>query len=66
MPFFARDIKQTRFKPGAKMEVPLIGRSSLHAHLLEFVHPKDGTTKKIEAPLPKDFRATLNQLRKWV
>lgn len=44
-------------------ERPLIARLTLHARALEFQHP-DGGTVRFEAELPKDFRATLNQLRR--
>ncbi len=45
-------------------ERPLISRLTLHAHVLTFAHPQDGRVVRLEAPLPKDFRATLDQLRK--
>jgi RluA family pseudouridine synthase len=49
-----------RAKPGEE-ERPLIARLTLHAHRLAFVHP-NGQEIRIEAELPKDFRATINQL----
>lgn len=46
-------------------ERPLIDRLTLHAARLRFGDPKaDEIT--IEAPLPKDFRAAVNQLRRHV
>jgi 23S rRNA pseudouridine955/2504/2580 synthase/23S rRNA pseudouridine1911/1915/1917 synthase len=45
-------------------EKPLIGRLTLHAHRLRLRHP-NGTDLELEAPLPKDFRAALNMLRKY-
>lgn len=45
-------------------ERPLIGRLTLHAQRLSFVHP-EGTAVQVEAPLPKDFRAALNMLAKY-
>ncbi len=45
-------------------EHALIGRLTLHAASLRFAHPADGREVFAEAPPPKDFRATLNQLRK--
>lgn len=45
-------------------ERPLIGRLSLHAESIEVDHPATGERMRWEAPLPKDFRAALNQLRK--
>ena len=44
-------------------ERPLLQRLALHAHRLEFSLP-DGKRIQLEAPLPKDLAATLNQLRK--
>lgn len=44
-------------------ERPLIARLTLHAHKLTFAHP-NGTRMTIEAPVPKDLRATINQLSK--
>jgi len=49
---------------GSEGERPLIGRLTLHAAKLAFTHPA-GQLLEIEAPLPRDFRATLNQLRKY-
>jgi 23S rRNA pseudouridine955/2504/2580 synthase/23S rRNA pseudouridine1911/1915/1917 synthase len=45
-------------------ERPLIGRLTLHAHRLAF-NDRAGERITIEAPLPKDFRAALNMLRKY-
>lgn len=44
-------------------ERPLIARLTLHAHRLHFKHP-DGRQITVEAPLPRDFRAVVNQLRR--
>lgn len=52
------------YHPGHDEERPLIGRLSLHAESIEFEHPADGRTIRVEAPLPKDFRAAINQLRR--
>lgn len=46
-------------------ERPLIGRLTLHSASLEFRHPRTKAACKFEAPLPKDFRAALNQLDKY-
>jgi 23S rRNA pseudouridine955/2504/2580 synthase/23S rRNA pseudouridine1911/1915/1917 synthase len=54
-----RDYRPTR----GEEERPLIARLTLHAHRLAFNAP-DGEHVRIEAELPKDFRATLNQLRR--
>lgn len=45
-------------------ERPLIARLTLHAEKLTFTHP-DGRSIQLTAPLPKDFRATLNMLGKY-
>ena len=45
-------------------ERPLIDRLTLHAARVSFVHPFTGKPATFESPLPKDFRATLNQLRR--
>lgn len=47
-------------------ERPLIARLTLHAASIAFDHPRDGTRVRFESPLPRDFRATLVQLRKLV
>ncbi len=52
-------------KPKDQIESPLMARSSLHAHKLSLIHPSSQTLFNMEAPLPKDLKATLNQLRKW-
>jgi 23S rRNA pseudouridine955/2504/2580 synthase/23S rRNA pseudouridine1911/1915/1917 synthase len=44
-------------------EAPLIDRLTLHAEALAFTAP-GGERLRLECPLPKDFRAALNQLRK--
>ncbi len=45
-------------------ERPILSRLALHSFRLKFDTP-DGITHDIEAPLPKDFRALVQQLRKW-
>ncbi len=45
-------------------ERPLIARLTLHAARISFEHPADGQRVAYEAPLPKDLRATLTQLRR--
>ena len=56
---FKRDYRPTR----GQDERPLIGRLTLHAHKLSFKHP-NGAAINLEAPIPKDFRATINQLQR--
>jgi len=45
-------------------EGPLITRQALHAHTIEFRHPRTGRPMTLEAPWPKDFTDTLNELRR--
>ena len=54
---FKRDYRPTR----GEHERPLMERLTLHAEKLAFTDP-GGTRVTLEAPLPKDLRATLNQL----
>lgn len=60
------DIKKNRVHL-AKFEEPrpLMSRTSLHALRLTFEHPVKEQPLTFEAPLPKDFRALLYQLRQW-
>ena len=44
-------------------EKPILNRLALHALILKFANT-NGETIKLEAPLPKDLRALLQQLRK--
>jgi 23S rRNA pseudouridine955/2504/2580 synthase/23S rRNA pseudouridine1911/1915/1917 synthase len=53
------------YRPNAgETERPLIDRLTLHAEKLRFVD-LSGAPVDLVAPLPKDFRATLNMLRKY-
>lgn len=45
-------------------ELPLMGRLALHAYSIRVTH-LDGRELQLEAPEPKDFRATIKQLDKW-
>jgi 23S rRNA pseudouridine1911/1915/1917 synthase len=61
----------SRYKPGYRAsgrrpERPLIDRLTLHALRITLEHPTTGATVTFEAPLPKDFRATLTQLARLV
>ncbi len=42
---------------------PLITRQALHAHTIEFAHPRSGKHMALQAPWPKDFVETLNELQ---
>lgn len=46
-------------------EKPLIERPSLHAEFLSFRHPVSDEPMRFEAPMPKDFRAAINQLHRF-
>ena len=53
------------YRPAAgEVERPLIERLTLHAERLRFSAP-DGSHVEVVAPLPKDFRAAVNMLRKY-
>jgi 23S rRNA pseudouridine955/2504/2580 synthase/23S rRNA pseudouridine1911/1915/1917 synthase len=52
------------YRPGDAPERPLIDRLTLHAEKLRFAD-LENTPVEVTAPLPKDFRATLNMLRKY-
>ncbi len=63
-PFLLSSLKK-RFHLSKKEEAerPLMGRLALHAHQLRF-QGSDGHSIELEAPLHKDMRAMLQQLRK--
>ncbi len=60
---FLSDFKK-KYKEGNGPERPLVGRLALHAWKLEVTHPVTGQPLLIEAPIPKDIGAALNQLRR--
>jgi len=64
-PFLLSTIKK-KFKLSEKEETerPLMSRLGLHAYRL-MLHKPDGTLLDVEAPLPKDLAACVNQLNKW-
>ena len=47
----------------AEEEMPILNRMALHAYQLKFMD-KNGAPQSFEAPVPKDLRATLQQLTK--
>jgi RluA family pseudouridine synthase len=53
-----------RWKGNPFEERPLMSRTALHALSAEFAHPRSGLPMKIEAPMPKDMKATLSQFSK--
>lgn len=55
-----------KYHPSSKHEErPLMSRAALHCSRVEFLHPRTGENIVIEAPLPKDFRASLRMLREY-
>ncbi len=63
--FYLSEVKRSYRLGHGQEEHPLLARSALHAEQLHFVHPHNGEWMHFEAPLPKDMRAVVNQLRKW-
>ena len=64
-PIFISQLKQKyKLSQSEEEERPLLNRLALHAARLRF-KSKDGKDISLEAPLPKDLKATLNQLSKW-
>jgi 23S rRNA pseudouridine1911/1915/1917 synthase len=66
----ARPVLISSFKKNFKLsraeeeERPILARLALHSQLLHF-KDEQGNWHTFEAPLPKDMRALLQQLRKW-
>ncbi len=58
------DIKRKFRRKKDEDERPLVGRQPLHAEHIAFVHPFTQEQMSIAAPLKKDMKALLNQLRK--
>lgn len=64
-PIFLSGIKRNfKLSKSEEAERPLLARLALHSQLLRFTDA-GGRPHAIEAPLPKDLRALLQQLRKW-
>lgn len=65
--FLLSEIKMKKYRRGkdAFEEKPLMSRTTLHAAKITFKHPTTDESMTFEAVLPKDFKAVLNQLRKW-
>ncbi len=58
---------KSNYRPSKRREErPLLDRLSLHALRVAFTHPATGQRLTFEAPPPKDFRATVSQLRRLV
>lgn len=64
-PFFVSAIKKKyKLADNQEEERPLLNRLALHAYKLSF-EKQDGTLISVEANLPKDMLACVNQLNKW-
>lgn len=64
--FYLSEIKHRSYQLGKDQEErPLMSRTTLHAYQLMLDHPVTGERMTFHAPLPKDFQAVVNQLRKW-
>jgi 23S rRNA pseudouridine1911/1915/1917 synthase len=64
------EILLSQYKPDYKPnrsgeERPLISRLTLHAARITFEHPRSGQQITIEAPMPRDLRATVRQLARF-
>jgi 23S rRNA pseudouridine1911/1915/1917 synthase len=59
------DAKSTRgrVKATRRAHAP-VPRQMLHARVLGLAHPSTGATVRVESPLPSDFRAVLERLRR--
>ena len=58
---FKRNFKLSK---DAEAERPILSRLALHSYLLHF-QDANGEFHTLEAPLPKDMRALIQQLKKW-
>jgi 23S rRNA pseudouridine1911/1915/1917 synthase len=64
-PIFLSAIKHKfKLSKNQEEEKPILNRLALHAYRLSFTDV-NGKNHEFEAPLPKDLRALLQQLRKW-
>jgi 23S rRNA pseudouridine1911/1915/1917 synthase len=64
--FMLSELKGKKYRMGkhTEEEKPLISRLTLHSSKLIFDHPRTNLRLTFEAPLPKDFRALINQAEK--
>jgi len=64
-PFLLSNIKKRyNLSKNEEEEKPLLNRLALHAYKLVF-NKQNGEEVVVEAPLPKDMTACINQLNKW-
>ena len=47
------------------LATPVLTRQALHARRIQFRHPETGQSMDVSAPLPDDFKATLELLEKY-
>ncbi len=64
-PFTIRDIKPAAVMSDSRGAGALLRRTPLHAATLEIRAPDSDAPMTFQAAMPKDMRATLQQLRKW-
>ncbi len=66
-PVLLSSLKKKKFKLGKDVleERPLMSRLALHAYQLTFT-TLQGDQKELTAEFPKDLKATIQQLQKWV
>jgi 23S rRNA pseudouridine1911/1915/1917 synthase len=65
--FFLSQIKLKKFRLGKfEDEKPMLSRQPLHACKLVIAHPVHQTPLTIEAEMPKDMQAVLQQMEKWL
>jgi len=60
-----RNLRMTEDPFTSDSDPALMARVPLHARQLSFLHPSTQNKVAFEAGLPKDFKALLQQLRKW-
>jgi 23S rRNA pseudouridine1911/1915/1917 synthase len=64
-PVFISSIKRNyKLSKTEEHERPILNRMALHSQLLHF-QDQQGEFHTLEAPLPKDLRALMQQLKKW-
>ncbi|HEY2349453.1 MAG TPA: RNA pseudouridine synthase, partial [Puia sp.] len=62
-PFFVSSLKKNYKHSEFEEEKPILSRLALHAALISFTD-KDGKPFTLEAEMPKDLRALINQMKK--
>lgn len=62
-PFYLSQIKR-KYRNNNRNERPLIDRTALHSRKLTYISPTTNKAITVEAPIPKDIKAVLNQLEK--